>query len=151
MMTVQLISTYDEFFDRSKSGAIWGRVYFQIGHSEFFPEKGWTDLVAAFLRGWLGVIVGVCDGKVTRETVHFLDGPLEVGIAAVGAHVVELSFLHRGARKLSALTEVKGLLKNALLVTEELLDRCREKNWTNQDTEVLAELAKQGMLALERM
>ena len=150
MMTVQLISTYDEFFDRSKSGAIWGRVYFQIGNSEFFPERGWTDLVAAFLRSWLRVIIGVCNGNVTRETVHFLDGPLEVGVATAGAHVVELSFLHRGARKLFALAEVKDLLKNALLVTEELLERCRERNWTNLDTEALAELTKQGTLALER-
>jgi hypothetical protein len=39
-LDVLLVVHEDEFFARSKSGTIWGTVYFQIGENEFFPGKG---------------------------------------------------------------------------------------------------------------
>jgi hypothetical protein len=84
MVTVPLVSSYDDSFVRSKSGPIWGKAYFQIGGSDFFPEKGWTDMVAAFLRNSLDIIIRIAEGSVINELVHVLDGPFEVGVTVTG-------------------------------------------------------------------
>jgi hypothetical protein len=148
MVKVILILGHDEYFTRSKSGAIWGTVYFQIGDGEFFPEHGWTDLVAAFLRSWLDVLNKISKDFIARETVHFLDGPLEVGLARTSPGLVELSFIHKGALKASALENNRDLLNNAILVAKDLLQRCQEKGWSNADLDALAELTEQATLTL---
>jgi hypothetical protein len=66
MRTLRLTVVDDKFFTRSKSGAIWGRVYFEIGDS-FFPDKGWTDLIAAFTTAWLEALTRIATGSVPRE------------------------------------------------------------------------------------
>jgi len=150
MVTVLLVSSYDEFFVRSKSGAIWGRIYFRIGDSEFFPEKGWTDLVVAFLRGWLGSLLKLSEGTLKADTVDFYDGPLNVGIRATGHGVAELAFTHREKVILYVSANLRALLENSLDVAQELLAQCQEKSWTNDDTAALTILALETERALKR-
>ncbi len=151
MAKVLLVSTYDELFTRANSGAIWGRIYFQFGDDQYFPERGWTDLAVAFVRNWLEAINKISAGLSTNENVHFFDGPFEVALAVTDSGLIELSFLHDATPKLSALESAKDLLNNALAVAQELLARCREKGWSNHDTNALASLIGQGILILNRM
>jgi hypothetical protein len=149
MVTVLLISSYDEFFTRSKGGAIWGRIYFRIGDSEFFPEKGWTDLVVAFLRGWLGSLLKISEGTLKADAVNFYDGPLNVGIRVTGQGVAELAFTHREKVILYVGADLRALLENSLDVAQELLSQCQEKSWTNDDTAALTILALKAKRALK--
>src|SRR5438552_681734 len=82
------------FFGRSKSGAIWGTIYFQIGDNQFFPGKGWTDLVAAFVAGWLDGLLLVTTGTVAKQRVPFFDGPFAVDISMPQKCLANLSFVH---------------------------------------------------------
>ncbi len=77
-LDVFLVVKEDQFFARSKSGTIWGTIYFQIGDSQFFPGKGWTDMVAAFVAAWLEALVRVTNGTEVNKRVHFFDGPFAV-------------------------------------------------------------------------
>ncbi len=74
-LDVFLVVKEDQSFARSKSGTIWGTIYFQIGDNQFFPGKGWTDMVAAFVAAWLEGLVRVTNGTVANQRVHFFDGP----------------------------------------------------------------------------
>jgi hypothetical protein len=75
---IQLVFTVDQFFKHSRSGATRRTVYFQMGNSEFFPERGWTDLVSAFLRIWLDALICIANGSAKKVNAPFLDGPLAV-------------------------------------------------------------------------
>ena len=74
-LDVFLVIGEDRFFGRSKSGAIWGTIDFQIGDNQFFPGKGRTDLVAAFVAGWLDGLLLVTTGTVENQRVQFFDSP----------------------------------------------------------------------------
>src|ERR1700722_3881592 len=86
--TVQLVFVVDQFLKQSKHGSIWGTIYFQIADSEFFPERGWTDLVGAFLRNWLDALISVAEGNAQKEEAPFLDGPLSVHISSPDKNAV---------------------------------------------------------------
>jgi len=144
---VRLVAT-DKFLSRSKTGTIGGTVYFQIGGDQFFPERGWTDLPLAVLRGWFEVLVQIAEGTLLEGRAPFFDGDLRVQASSIGAGSVHLDFIHKENTKLSVTTSVRDLLENALAVGGFLLDRCREQGWSNRDTEVLAMLMKEGFRAL---
>jgi hypothetical protein len=74
-LDVLLVVEEGEFFSRSKSGTIWGTLYFQVGDNQFFPQKGWTDLVAGFVASWLAGLLRVTGGTRDKERVCFFDGP----------------------------------------------------------------------------
>jgi len=147
---IQLVFTVDQFFKRSRSGATWGTVYFQIGNDEFFPERGWTDLVSAFLRIWLQALISIADGSAKRVNVPFLDGPLAVFLSSHDKNLVELCFVHREATKYSAIVTTKELLHNAVAVAEEFIAVCGQRGWADGDTEALAALTRQGARTLSR-
>jgi hypothetical protein len=142
-LDVLLVVEESEFFTRSKSGAIWGTVYFQIGDNQFFPQKGWTDLVAAFLASWLEGLRRVTGGIVGTERVHFFDGPFAVDISLTEKGLLNLSFVHKEKSELSKVVEVKQLLAHSASVARELFSKCEHKGWNNQDTVALAALIKQ--------
>jgi|SRR5580704_4319058 hypothetical protein len=138
-----LVVEENKFFTRSKSGAIWGTVYFQIGDNQFFPQKGWTDLVAAFVAAWLEGLLRVTGGIGEKARVHFFDGPFAVDIFLPQKGFVNLSFVHREKSELSEVVEVKHLLAHADFVARELLSKCKHQGWNDKDTEALAALIKQ--------
>ena len=137
MTPIKLMLTFDRFFTRSKSGAIWGRIYFEIGDGQFFPSNEWTDLVAAFMRGWLWGLLQIADGAATEESVPFYDGPFSVKVSANRAGVLGLSFVGREVVTGSATAGIKSLLQEAATITEQLLAHCQEKEWNNDDIEAL--------------
>jgi hypothetical protein len=145
---IQLVFTVDQFFKHSRSGATWGTVYFQIGNNECFPERGWTDLVSAFLRIWLEALISIADGSAKKVNAPFLDGPLAVFLSSHDKNLVELCFVHREATKYSAIAATRELLHNALAVAEEFLAVCGQRGWADDDTEALAALTKQGARTL---
>jgi hypothetical protein len=140
-MTVNLITSLDDAsFGRSKLGSIWGKIYFQIGSDQFFPENGWTDMVAAFARAWLQGVLQIANGRVGKDRVPFFDGPLAVDISVQSHGFVHLEFIDNEAVKLATTSELQDLLENALAVASLVLQRCRERGWLNLDTEALTAL-----------
>jgi hypothetical protein len=142
-LDVLLVVEEDNSFSRSKSGAIWGTVYFQIGENQFFPQKGWTDLVAAFVAAWLSGLLRVTGGITEQERVCFFDGPFAVDISRVQKGLLNRSFVHKEKSELCKTVEVKQLLAHAHSVSRELFSRCEHQGWSNKDTDALAALIKQ--------
>jgi hypothetical protein len=142
-LDVLLVVEDDGFFNRSKSGAIWGTVYFQIGDSRFFPRNGWTDLVAAFVVAWLEGLLRVAEGICKKERVHFLDGPFAVDISMSQKGLVNLSFVHEETSEISKTVDVRQLLAHGDSVSKALLSKCQRKGWDNNDTDALARLIRQ--------
>ena len=138
-----LVFQDDEFFTRSKGGAIWGTVYFQIGDSQFFPGKGWTDLVAAFVAVWVEGLLRVAKGISEKERVPFFDGPFAVDISMPQKGLVNLSFVRDETPVLSKTVEIKHLLAHGHSGAHELLSRCQHRQWSNRDTENLARVVKE--------
>jgi hypothetical protein len=146
--TVQLMFVLDQFFKQSKLGPIWGTVYFQIGGREAFPDRGWTDLVGAFLRCWLDALISVADGTTRNEEAPFFDGPLWCIYPPPDKNAVQLTFVHNGVVKHTAITSIEELLRNAVAVAEEFLAVCGQRGWSNGDTETLAVLSGQAARTL---
>lgn len=142
-LDVLLVVEDDKFFTRSKSGAIWGTVYFQIDDNQFFPEKGWTDLVAGFMVSWLDGLLRVTGGIVEKKRAWFFDGPFAVDISLAQKGLLNLSFVRKEKSELSKVVDVKHLLAHSDLVARELFSKCEHKGWSNQDTETIAALIKQ--------
>jgi hypothetical protein len=142
-LDVLLVVEEGEFFTRSKSGTIWGTVYFQVGDNQFFPQKGWTDLVAEFVASWLAGLLRVIGGTRDKERVCFFDGPFAVDISLAQKGLLNLSFLHKEKSELSKVVQAKQLLAHSDSVARELCSKCEHKGWNNQDTEALAALIKQ--------
>jgi hypothetical protein len=142
--TVQLVFVVDQFLKRSKSGSIWGTIYFQIADSEVFPDRGWTDMVGAFLRNWLDALISVAEGVAQKEESPFFDGPLSVHISSLDKNVVQLTFVRYEDTKNSAVATIGDLLRNAIAVAEEFLGVCGHQGWSNGDTEAVAVLSKQA-------
>jgi hypothetical protein len=138
-LDVLLVVENDKFFDRSRSGTIWGTVYFQIGENEFFPEKGWTDISPAFVAAWLNGLLLVSQGISKQERVPFFDGPLEIIISMPQKGFLELRFTHREKTKITKKVNVQGLLAHTASVARELLSNCPRRGWHNKDTETLAQ------------
>ncbi len=130
----------DKFFARSKNGTIWGTIYFQIGDNQFFPGKGWTDMVAPFVAAWLEALVRVTHGTAVNQRVHFFDGPFAVDFSAPQKGQVNLSFLHNEESKLSTVAEVQQLRAHAASVGQELLSACQRRGWSDRDTAAIAGL-----------
>jgi hypothetical protein len=140
----------DNFLARSKLGTIVGTIYFEIGEDQFFPEKGWTDLIIAFSRSWLEALLQIADGSVVKENIPFFDGPLAVSVSVNSPGVAQLDFIHRETVKVSTAGRIQDLLENALAVANFLLKICHEKGWADTDTEVLAGLMKRGFQILSQ-
>jgi hypothetical protein len=148
IVTVRLIALDDKFFNRTKLGTIGGTIYFQIDDSQFFPEKGWTDMPLAVSRDWLSVLLQIAEGATIKDRARFFDGDLAVDVSARGTDVVLLDFLHDEKIKTSVVAKAPGLLENAVSVTEELVVRCRQRGWNNGDTEALPSLIKRALRRL---
>jgi hypothetical protein len=133
----------DEFFARSNSGTIWGTIYFQIGDNQFFPGKGWTDMVAAFVAAWLEALVQVTNGTVANQRVYFFDGPFAVDFSVPQKGQVNLTFLHNEESKLFALVDVQQLRAHAASVGQELLLACQRRGWNDRDTDAIVGLIQQ--------
>ena len=142
-LNVFLVVEEDEFFVRSQSGTIWGTIYFQIGDNQFFPDKGWTDMVAAFVAAWLEALVQVTNGTVTNQRVHFFDGPFAVDFSVRQKGLVNLTFLHNEESKLSTMVEAQQLRAHATSVGLELLQACQRRGWNNRDIEAIVGLIQQ--------
>jgi hypothetical protein len=148
MTIVRLLAIDDEFFTRSELGTVGGTIYFQIGEDQFFPEKGWTDLIIGFSRVWLEAVLRIAEGSVLKDDAPFFDGPLAVNISVSGPGVAQLDFFHRENIKLTTSARIQDLLENALAVANFLLKICHEKGWGDNDTEALAALMKRGFQTL---
>lgn len=144
---VQMKAVDDKFFTRSKSGAIWGRVYFEIGN-EAFPDSGWTDLVTSFSQAWLEALTRIASGAETKERAWFMDGPFAVDIFANGGDLLKLTFLHREAAKQSAEADVGDLLENAITVSKQVLGSCKKRGWADRDVSNLEEAIQRGVKVL---
>jgi hypothetical protein len=148
MKPVQLKIPIDHFFTRSSSGTIWGRIYFEIESDQVFPERGWTDMAAAFAGNWLRTLIELADGSATSSSIPFYDGPFTVAISKRKPGFVELAFSRRESVKHSTTARIELLLRNAIDVAHELLANCEQRGWSNADTEALTIGAKQGSLLL---
>lgn len=140
MKMTRLIFQIDPFFKRSKSGSIWGTIYFENGDGQAFPDRGWTDLVAAFLRGWMSALVRIAHGTSSTERVVFYDGPMQVELNAKGRNLVEIIFFHREEPQVTAEEEMLHLLSGSARVSETLLTACEERDWYDADTAAVMSL-----------
>jgi len=148
-MTVILVSLVDDdMFHRSKLGAIWGTIYFQIDNDKFFPGQGWTDLSAAFTRVWLEAVLQFAKGAIGKKKIPFFDGPLAVEISAKSDGYVNLDFIHKDVVTATTTAKIQDLLENALNVGRLTLQSCRARGWSNSDTEALEALTDRGYRTL---
>jgi len=138
-----LVVEEDEFFSRSKSGAIWGTVYFQVGENQFFPGQGWTDLVAAFVGVWVEGLLRIAEGISKKERVPFFDGRFAVDLSMSQKGFVNLDFVRDEKPVLSKTVEIKHLLAHGQAVARDLLSHCQDRAWSNRNTETLARIVKE--------
>jgi hypothetical protein len=148
--SLEMKVTDDQFFTRSKSGAIWGRVYFEIGDS-FFPDNGWTDLIAAFTTAWLEALTRIATGSVASNRIWFMDGPFAVDVSASGHGVLKVTFLHKEAVKHSAEAILRDLLENATTVSKQVLASSELRGWSGKDVGDLAAATQRGVEALRSL
>ena len=134
----------DRFFDRSKSGAIWGAIYFTFAGDGAFPDTGWTDLVAAFLRAWLNALIRIAQGTSVSESIDFFDGPLSIELHSERSGMLNVVFLRREKPEAAVEELTSRLLSNGVQVAKTLLVACKERNWQNTDTAVLTSLIEIG-------
>ncbi len=151
-MTIRLITIDDEFFKRSASGTVWGRVYFETG-GQFFPDSGWTDMVVPFSSAWLEALIQIASGSTDKETVWFMDGPFRVHLTMTSSGLLEIAFVHKEAVKKSVTTTIEELLEDAVSVGKQLLTICKERGWPNSDNDVkvLMTATEQGIKTLEKV
>jgi hypothetical protein len=142
-MSLRLIVVDDESLERSKSGAIWGRVYFENG-DQFFPEEGWTDMALPLLNAWLEALVRIASHSTREETVWFMDGPFKVALFAKGDGGVEVRLIHDEIVGQSAKVAIEDLLQNAIELGERLLSVCELRGWRDRETRTLADGTKRG-------
>jgi hypothetical protein len=151
-MTIRLLVFDDEVLSCSKSGTIWGRVYFDLG-DEDFPGRGWSDMVVAFVAAWQSALVQLARLDKHKERVYFMDGPYAIDVTLCGEGTVTLDFIHDDATKDSRKTRIDALLRNAVSVSDQLLSICKVRGWLDgndihelivtrqQGVEILATLA----------
>jgi hypothetical protein len=89
--------------------------------------------------------------SVTKERVRFMDGPFAVHISAAENDLLEIAFLHKGAVKQSAEASVRGLLENAITVSQQVLASCQRRSWTDRDVSNLEAAAQRGVEALRSL
>jgi hypothetical protein len=148
MQHVQMKAVDDKFFTRSQNGAIWGRVYFEVG-DEAFPDRGWTDLIAGFLTAWLEALTRIAIGSATQERVWFMDGPFCVDISVNGKSFLSVTFLHKEALKNVVEANVKELLGNAIDVGKQVIASCKQRGWADSDVGNLERAVRGGVDTLE--
>ena len=147
-MATKLVAHVDDrFFTRSKHGAIWGTIYFQVDR-QFFPDERWTDMPVAFVRAWLETLTQIANRIKVEDSVPFFDGPVEVRISTSDGTLANLTFVHKGKVTVSATEEIKRLLENAVATADLLLRSCRQKGWANADSEPLAALTRRHSRSL---
>ena len=142
--SLRLIFIDDEFLKRSQSGAIWGSVHFEIG-DQYFPDSGWTDLVAGFLTNWLDSLTRIAQGKVTEQRIWFMDGPFAIDLSANDHGHLSMMFLHKEVQKYLVDANVKDLLRNGIDVGSQVIASCKQRGWNNKDVSDLSEAIKQSI------
>jgi hypothetical protein len=146
-MNVRLLVFDDEVLSVAKSGAVWARIYFDLG-DRAFPEKGWSDLAVAFATSWLEALTLTSAGS-SRERVDFMDGPLAVDISLNKPGLVDLSFIYKDAVQYSAVARLDELLQNAISAGTEVVKICRRQGWlSDPDFPHLTASIEKGMKAL---
>ena len=133
-----------ESLHRSKSGVIYGQVYFQLG-TEAFPDPRWSDLAVAFVLAWIAAIVRLCGSRNGAERVRFMDGPYWVDLSKStlnGDTVVVQMVVDRlkgPVASHSVTTSLGGLFSESVELAQEVLATCRAKGWNNSEIDELAD------------
>ena len=151
-MTLRLVTIADEFFKRSASGTVWGRVYFE-SDGQFFPDSGWTDMVVPFSSAWLEALTRIASGSTDRETVWFMDGPFRLDLSMTSSGLLEITFVHKEAVKESTKASIEELLQDAISVGKQLVTSCKERGWPDSDDDIkcLVTATEQGVTALKKV
>jgi hypothetical protein len=142
-LTQHLKIVVDEPLTVSKSGVVWGVVYFQNGE-KFFPERGWSDMAVPFLTAWVEALIRIAIGSSREETVFFMDGPFKVCLSVNSDNKVEMSLVEKDTVDQSAAATIKGLLQDAVSLSGQLLKICEQRGWRNRDTLNLSHETKHG-------
>jgi len=150
-MTLRLKIVDDESLACSKSGPIWGRVYFE-NDDWFFPEQDWTDMVVAFSNAWLEALVRMAAGATSRETVRLMDGPFQVALSSADNSFIEVNLIHKETVEHSVQVVLGDLLQNAVSVSKLLLMICQRRGWHDYDPDIkaLADSLKRGVEVLAK-
>ena len=125
----------DELLSRSRSGTVWGRIYFELS-GDYFPDPGWSDMTVVFSDAWLRALVQIASTRSKTEQVHFMDGPFSVIIHSDRSGSAQVDLLHETSVKHSARVLLEQALKDAISVCERLISICQAHNWTD-DTDYL--------------
>lgn len=141
---LQMKALDDDLFTRSQSGAIWGRVYFEVGDGAF-PDSGWTDLVVGFSTAWLEALIRIRAQPVTRQRIWFMDGPFAIDVSASGSGPLSVALLHREVVKQSTEANPRDLLENAIAVGQQVLASCQKRGWTDRDVDNLEAVVQRGI------
>jgi hypothetical protein len=150
-VTVRLLVFDDELLSVSKSGSVWGRIYFDLG-DRAFPDKGWSDLAVAVATAWLEALIQLTSAATRRERVHFMDGPLAVDVSLSSSGSVNLDFIHNDTIRHSAVARIDELLQNAVSSGDALLAICKHHGWSSDSAfpELIVNVQK-GVEALARL
>jgi hypothetical protein len=149
-MSFRLTIVDDAALERSKSGTIWGRVYFENG-DQFFPEQGWTDMAVPFLSAWLDALIRMATRATREEVVWFMDGPFKVVLSLKDHGTVAASLMHNEIADQSANATLEDLLQNAVSLGQQILTICEQRGWQDRDTLALANGTKRTVDILPRL
>jgi len=127
-MDIRLLIFDDELLSRSKSGTLWGRIYFDLGQ-EAFPDRGWSDMVVAFIGAWQKALIQIATFDADRRRVHFMDGPFAIDITPCADGFVILHFIHKDLVKHSMKGHINDLLQDAVSSSNHLLSICERHGW----------------------
>jgi hypothetical protein len=119
--------------EQSSSGAITGRIWFQIG-SVAFPEKGWNDFAVVILTWWLDALRRLISSQHGKADLYFMDGPYVLRASKRGGRIYLAAVDSRREEKVWAHTnvDVVVLAREIMRAARLVMEATKTKNWTSR-------------------
>ena len=142
MTDIQLIVEPDSLTKTRTESPVWGEVYFRGGQFSF-PTSGWTDIAVGLCLYWIETLREIQTGNTEHGTVHFMDGPYKVRLRRVAGdsvHVEMIESREQDLTKYRVSASLNALIRNAVLVAQNVLRTCEQHGWADADILALASM-----------
>jgi len=132
MITVQ---TESKSIEQSKSQAITGVIFFDLGGYQF-PEKGWNDFIVVVLSWWLAALENIISGSADNEVLRFMDGNLYVVVKSLDGGLCQLECFDGGAggnKEFSVQYCLAEVISAVLDFAKMVESVCSNNGWVTDD------------------
>jgi hypothetical protein len=123
-------------FQQTRLGTISGLIW--VEHDRVcFPEKQWSDLIAAVIRGWLEDITKLVSGSKKDAELWFMDGPFQIRVSSLNPNLWLLSLENRrsSTQLLQFESKPSQFVGELLKASSIVVDSCKKKNFVSSDIE----------------